>query len=58
MLDYRIDKIEKEYKNFTMAKSLLLHYHFLSNFEDILSEYKAINPAKYNIKIGGIKWKN
>ena len=48
---YRLDKIEKEYKNFTMAKSLLLHYHHLGNFEDILSEYKAINPAKYK-KIG------
>ena len=45
MLDYRFDKIEKEYKNFTKAKSLLLYYHYLSNFEDVLRKYKDINPA-------------
>jgi hypothetical protein len=43
MLDYRLDKIERAYKNFTRAKSLLLYYHYLASFEDSLSEYKLIN---------------
>jgi hypothetical protein len=47
MLDYRLDKIERDYKNFTRAKSLLLYYHYLASFEASLSEYKSINPAKY-----------
>ena len=49
MLDYRIDKLEAEYKNFTRAKSLLLYYHYLASFEASLSEYKAIYPARYKI---------
>ena len=49
MLDYRLDKIEAEYKNFTRAKSLYLYYHYLSNFEYALTEYKAIiAKTKYN----------
>jgi len=47
--DYRLDKVEAEYKNFTKAKSLLLYYHHLGNFEDVLTEYKAITAKpKHN----------
>lgn len=45
----RLDEIDFYYNAFTSAKSLFLYYHYKAIFDDLIFEYKAINPDKKRI---------